>query len=154
MGGKRLRKAAWILLLLLLSLALLSICACRTSSKTERETVIRDTLRITRYDTVRQDVLRESALTVFVKDSTNSIQDTTGRLLYRDRLRTVYIDRDRKDSSAFYKAVVDSLTKAAKAREREKVVEKTTRDFSLHTVVFLVLVAETIFYLWKRKRNK
>ena len=109
MGGKGLRKAAWTLLLIMLSLALLSLCACRTARKAERETVVRDTLRIISRDTVRKDVLRESVLTVFVKDSTSSVQDTAGRPLFRDRLRTVYIYRDKRDSSAFYKAAASAL---------------------------------------------
>lgn len=156
MGGKGLRKAAWTLLLIMLSLALLSLCACRTTRKAERETVVRDTLRIISRDTVRKDVLRESVLTVFVKDSTSSVQDTAGRPLFRDRLRTVYIYRDKRDSSAFYKAAADSLARAAHERERQEVVRTAPKTSFLYTVVFLALVAGTVFYLWvwKRKENK
>lgn len=92
--------------------------SCRSIQYVPVKEEIHDTVRINKTDTVNHyEVSKEKEL-VYVKDSSNVVVDETGKVLQKEIWHNKLVIREKSDSIAHYKALVDSLM-AVKQRERE-----------------------------------
>ena len=126
-----------IILMALIGLSLL--VSCKTSKTTE--VYVRDTLYLSKSDTVRvtsvvhhTDTLRDKEITrIILKESGDTIKVFNDHYIYR------YIEKN--DSTAIYKSRIDSLLKVLDQRKNEKQVKTKIPlwQYGLFVAVLLVI---------------
>lgn len=124
---------------------------------------IHDTVRISKTDTVNHYEVKKEKEFVYVKDSASTMVDNEGKVLKNEIWHNKLIIREKSDSIAHYKALVDSLM-AVKQREKEVpvIVEKpltkweqrfmTIGKVSVGIGIGLLVVGIICFVLWLREK--
>ena len=148
---KSLMESIEYLVLLLIVLLLMLFCGCR-SSKVTQSSSIHDTVYATIHDTVRSEKIREIIKKEYVSDSIYIIADSSGKPIYKEKVRLVFVDSQQKDSTGFYKSLADSLKRTNNSTQQEqKVVVKNKHHFVIPFLTALAIFA--ILFVWLRKRK-
>lgn len=139
--------------------------SCRSIKYVPVKEEIHDTVRINKTDTVNHYEVKKEKELVYVKDSSNVVVDETGKVLQKEIWHNKLVIREKSDSIAHYKAVVDSLM-AIKQKEIEKpvVIEKpltkweqrymTMGKVSMGVYVGLILAFVLWLINWIKKKRK
>lgn len=124
---------------------------------------IHDTVRINKTDTVNHYEVKTEKEFVYVKDSASTMVDSEGKVLKNEIWHNKLVIREKSDSIAHYKALVDSLM-AVKQKEKEVpvIVEKpltkweqrfmTIGKVSVGIGIGLLVVGVVWLVLWLRKK--
>lgn len=161
---------AYILLSMMLIGFALNLIGCKTKSivtetiKTEYvDRYIQDTIRINNFIKII-DSIRES-ITESVRDCVVIVQDTAGKVIYRDRWHYQDIGKilshetKKADSMAYYRSVVDSLRRIKQdSTNNTKYVEKELSLWDEAKIKFgglasIIVVATIIYLTWYIKRR-
>lgn len=143
-------------LLVILLIAAICLCSCKTKEQVVQYVYKTDTLRETRIDTCYHTKVVETTRDSIVRDSVFVQVDADGKVVYKEVLKYVYVGKQSNDSTLIYKALIDSLQKASKndsIKTETKVVTKTDYGgwFAFAGLLLLILGAVVIVYAIRKK---
>ena len=155
---------AWFAMLIL-GFVMLALGGCKSVQYVPVKEEIHDTVRINKTDTVNHYEVKTEKEFVYVKDSSSVMVDNDGKVLKNEIWHNKTIIREKSDSIAHYKALVDSLM-AVKQREVEVpvIIEKpltkweqrfiTIGKVSMGVYVGLLLAFVLWLINWIKKKRK
>jgi len=155
--------AMWFILVFCTGMILICLGSCRSVKYIPYETIKHDSILISKKDTVKLTHTIKEKEYVEVKDSASTTLDEQGNILKQEIWHNKTIIREKSDSIAHYKALVDSLM-AVKQREKEVpvIVEKpltkweqrfmTIGKVSVGIGIGLLVVGIVWLVLWLRRK--
>lgn len=150
-------------MMLIAGIVLVAFGSCKSVQYVPVKEEIHDTLMINKTDTVNHYEVKTEKEFVYVKDSSSTMVDNEGKVLKNEIWHNKLVIREKSDSIAHYKALVDSLM-AVKQREKEVpvIVEKpltkweqrfmTIGKVSMGIGIGLLVVGIIWLVLWLRKK--
>ena len=150
-------------MMLIAGIMLVAFGSCSSVQYVPVREEIHDTVRINKTDTVSHYKITKEKEFVYIKDSASTMVDNEGKVLKNEIWHNKLIIREKSDSIAHYKALVDSLM-AVKQREKEVpvIVEKpltkwqqrfmTIGKVSVGIGIGLLVVGVIWLVLWLRKK--
>jgi hypothetical protein len=142
---------------------LIALGACTKTMYVPVKEEIHDTVRINKTDTVNHYEVKTEKELVYVKDSSSVVVDEQGNIKSKEKYRETTIIKEKSDSLAHYKALVDSLM-AVKQREREVpvIIEKPLTKWEKTYITFgkiatgehiALAVAFIAWLVWRLRRK-
>lgn len=153
----------FFMLLLVAVVSLFTLTGCTNVKYVPVESVRIERDTVVRHDTISRYIRSESTTKEIIKDSTHVVQDESGNIKSKERIRDRYIIIDNRDSIYYYRHRSDSMmsVKTDSVQVPYPVEKKLTRweqikmdmgGMAIGAVAIFILSAALV-WLIRRKRN-